>query len=201
MPIMPSTFTEWKDTLRILYNNHQLKQEFHKAAKPIPKPTAFLPRPLTTTNPFSRLPPVANLPPLTGTWAPGTHQGQGIPMDINRTRRPLTCYNCRQQGHIARDCPHPPQQQVRQVGICCYNCNQEGHIARNCTQPQRQRFVWSAPTTTSTSTPTVPPPVNTTTNWVRQVDMEKMTPDDLFAMAHQWKELHPDSKDSRMSGF
>ena len=42
--------------------------------------------------------------------------GQGRPMDMDRQRSrctmPFTCYNCKEEGHLAQDCPHPQVDKV-----------------------------------------------------------------------------------------
>lgn len=45
-------------------------------------------------------------------------------------RRLVVCFNCKEQGHIAINCPKPKNR-------VCYNCNQPGHMAKDCTQPRR----------------------------------------------------------------
>ena len=51
----------------------------------------------------------------------------GEPIDV--PMRQVKCYNCEEEGHIQRDCPHPRK-------VTCYACKEEGHIQRNC--PQRR---------------------------------------------------------------
>ena len=48
--------------------------------------------------------------------------------------RPMSCYNCNEEGHISRDCPKP-----REGGggpMSCFNCNEEGHMSRDCPKPR-----------------------------------------------------------------
>ncbi|XP_071651719.1 uncharacterized protein [Temnothorax longispinosus] len=39
------------------------------------------------------------------------------------------CYNCRETGHLSRNCAH------KESGAKCFKCNEFGHISRNCTKP------------------------------------------------------------------
>jgi hypothetical protein len=44
-------------------------------------------------------------------------------------RRPLKCYKCSAEGHLARECG---LQKAKVENRVCFKCNTKGHIARNC---------------------------------------------------------------------
>lgn len=44
----------------------------------------------------------------------------------------ITCANCNNEGHRARDCPEPRK---ASRGKGCRNCGQEGHISKECPEP------------------------------------------------------------------
>ena len=39
------------------------------------------------------------------------------------------CYNCKKEGHLARDCPEESAQE-------CYRCGGKGHWARHCREDE-----------------------------------------------------------------
>lgn len=56
--------------------------------------------------------------------------------ETEKFRRPIKeprCYNCRQQGHIAKRCPETQR---------CYNCRNHGHLARDCKDDALFRAGW-----------------------------------------------------------
>ena len=71
--------------------------------------------------------------------------------------RPLTCFNCSQEGHLSKDCPLKDRS-LKSCYTCgspdhlsrdcedrkpkspkvCFNCKKEGHISRNCNENKNQ---------------------------------------------------------------
>lgn len=104
---VPTTYTAWKKTAKeidvveesIRKNKAERLGTQTRAPPRLPIPqAAFQPPPG---------PPPAFAPRDHQGVRPGTHPGRGIPMDvdINALRREGRCYKCREQGHIARNCP------------------------------------------------------------------------------------------------
>jgi hypothetical protein len=60
---------------------------------------------------------------------PGRGRGGGPGGDFiggrTRGRGPSRCYNCDEQGHLARDCPHPRRP-------WCSQCRTNGHKTKDC---------------------------------------------------------------------
>ena len=44
-----------------------------------------------------------------------TYGGTGRPMELDKAQRKIICYNCQEEGHIARNCPKPRKASVRKV--------------------------------------------------------------------------------------
>ncbi|XP_052794377.1 uncharacterized protein LOC128227673 isoform X1 [Mya arenaria] len=48
----------------------------------------------------------------------------------------LECYNCKQKGHKASDCPQPPD--GKKLEFQCYNCKEKGHKSFECPKPSKR---------------------------------------------------------------
>lgn len=48
------------------------------------------------------------------------------------------CYNCREIGHVGRDCSQP-RGEITRSKIQCSNCETEGHRLRDCPEPRKVR--------------------------------------------------------------
>ncbi|EFW99399.1 zinc knuckle transcription factor [Grosmannia clavigera kw1407] len=56
--------------------------------------------------------------------------GEPVPRGI-----PL-CSNCKELGHISRNCPIEKQEILDKATVTCYNCGETGHRVRDCPEPR-----------------------------------------------------------------
>jgi hypothetical protein len=49
------------------------------------------------------------------------------------------CWNCRELGHYAKECPEPNMQRGTDL-VTCQKCNQKGHYARRCEEKSISRL-------------------------------------------------------------
>jgi hypothetical protein len=49
------------------------------------------------------------------------------------------CWNCRELGHYAKECPEPNMQRGIDL-VTCQKCNQKGHYARRCEEKSTSRL-------------------------------------------------------------
>ena len=96
---LPTDYDSWKDMLLSL---GRLQERFNQQ---------FGTRSTTSSTAPSRVPhtfvtnvhqPVEHKKTNTGT----TFGGAGQPMDVDKLRRDIKCFNCNETGHMHRDCPH-----------------------------------------------------------------------------------------------
>ena len=53
--------------------------------------------------------------------------------------REIQCYNCREFGHVSRNCPQPRRPRQPLSEIQCYRCQGFGHVMRECPQRASQQ--------------------------------------------------------------
>jgi len=109
---LPVTYQDWKTKAISLDQLHRRREERKKLSREFRAPL-HIPRTLPAS-------PHVQPPPAPAAPVSQTPLGAGQPMDIDRTRvHPRRCFNCKEVGHLARDCPKPrqPQTNVRQVPI------------------------------------------------------------------------------------
>jgi hypothetical protein len=101
---IPTTYDQWK--LYALRFDSHLRE--YQALKSGP----MGPRVWQSRNPnMSRVTPQPSTPQQVSTQPPQPPMSGPQPMDVDTTRgrpaRVLTCFNCNEKGHIARNCPKP----------------------------------------------------------------------------------------------
>ena len=94
-------------------------QQQHSSAGTPPCPTNAQPAPL----PFFQTSPVDTRTKSKNEQ--GVKQSKSLPAD----KPDITCWRCKQPGHLKHDCPMPP---------FCIKCRQEGHLPYKCLQQNRR---------------------------------------------------------------
>ena len=108
---LPTEYEDWKSRALLIDGlQRRLKNVGRSGWSGQPnRPTAGSTSAATTTTTTTTSAPVKKTP--TGT----VYGGAGQPMQIDTSRGPRVCYNCQQEGHIARNCPNPRKE--RKVNI------------------------------------------------------------------------------------
>ena len=95
----------------------QQQQHSSVGTPPYPTNTQSAPLPFFQTSPVDTRTKSKN--------GQGVKQSKSLPAD----KPDITCWRCKQPGHLKRDCPMPP---------FCIKCRQEGHLPYKCPQQNKR---------------------------------------------------------------
>lgn len=111
---VPTEYSKYKARIEQIDANYQRGKQRQAGRTTTSAPKAT-PRPLpaTQTTPAPRAPAPTPAPAARRDGTGITFGGRGQPMDLDRARRNGECFRCGVKGHMARDCPQKPAQNIR----------------------------------------------------------------------------------------